>query len=371
MSHIPSGESDPSKTPVTGESSASRNAQVLVAVILLGAAIFWLRDILTPLALAIFLLIMIDSFVRALKARAPMLPSWAPGPIVLTVVIAGFVGIAVMVADNAASFASQLMGYGPRLNGLIDRFAGMAGVDAPPSIDQLFDRLNPTRYVGVLAQALQDFASNAMFVLIYVGFLLASRAGFEKKVVRLFPERTERQEAVTVFHRIRDGVERYLWIQTVTGAVVAFGSWVVMSAVGLDNAVFWAFLIFVTGYIPIIGGLIGGLFPPLFAVVQFDTLWQAAVLLAALNGINFVISNVFLPRMQGNSLNLDPVVILLALAFWGALLGAPGMFLSTPLTVMAMVILAEFPRARWIAILLSGDGDPSGRVRPAAAPHES
>jgi hypothetical protein len=36
------------------------------------------------------------------------------------------------------------------------------------------------------------------------------------------------------------------------------------------------------------------------------------------------------------------------------------MFLSTPLTVAAMVILAQFEGSRWIAILLSEDGDPQG-----------
>ncbi len=34
------------------------------------------------------------------------------------------------------------------------------------------------------------------------------------------------------------------------------------------------------------------------------------------------------------------------------------MFLSTPLTVMAMVILAQFDGTRWIAVLLSADGEP-------------
>ena len=34
------------------------------------------------------------------------------------------------------------------------------------------------------------------------------------------------------------------------------------------------------------------------------------------------------------------------------------MFLSTPLAVMAMAVLAEFRGSRWMAILLSGDGEP-------------
>ena len=65
---------------------------------------------------------------------------------------------------------------------------------------------------------------------------------------------------------------------------------------------------------------------------------------------------IVLPRMQGDSLNMDPVVVLLSLAFWGAIWGLPGAFLSTPLTVMAMIILAQFDGSRWIAVLLSEIG---------------
>ena len=170
--------------------------------------------------------------------------------------------------------------------------------------------------------------------------------------------RAERDQAVQVFHAIRAGVENYLWVQTVTGLMIAVASWVAMQAVGLDNAFFWAFLIFVASYIPIIGGVVGVALPPLFALLQFDTWWQAAVLLGVLQGVQFVVGNVVLPRMQGDSLNMDPVIVLLSLAFWGAIWGLPGMFMSTPLTVLAMVILAQFEGTRWIAILLSADGDP-------------
>ena len=44
-------------------------------------------------------------------------------------------------------------------------------------------------------------------------------------------------------------------------------------------------------------------------------------------------------------------MVLFALAFWGLLWGVTGAFLSTPLTVLAMVILAEFASTRWLAVL--------------------
>ncbi|MEI9891429.1 MAG: AI-2E family transporter [Caulobacteraceae bacterium] len=72
--------------------------------------------------------------------------------------------------------------------------------------------------------------------------------------------------------------------------------------------------------------------------------------------------------MQGRSLNLDPVVILLALSFWGLVWGVPGMFLSTPLTVTLMVIADQFQSTRWVAILLSSDGKPFGEEEPTGDP---
>jgi AI-2 transport protein TqsA len=102
--------------------------------------------------------------------------------------------------------------------------------------------------------------------------------------------------------------------------------------------------------------------------VEFNTYWQPGVILAGLTLIQLVMGSIVFPRMQGRSLNLDPVVILLALSFWGLVWGVPGMFLSTPLTVTLMVVCEQFPGARWVAILLSSDGDPEGADTAAADP---
>ena len=89
----------------------------------------------------------------------------------------------------------------------------------------------------------------------------------------------------------------------------------------------------------------------------------AVVLLALLNCTHAAVGTLLLPRMQGKSLNLDPVVVLLSLAFWGKIWGLAGMFLATPLTVAVMVVLSQFHGSHWISILLSGDGDPLGETK--------
>ena len=98
----------------------------------------------------------------------------------------------------------------------------------------------------------------------------------------MFPNREARDEAMEVFQRVRGGVEGYLWVQTVTGGMICVAAWILMRLVGLQNAEFWTFVIFIVGFIPVLGGAIAGLAPPLFALVQFPTYWPALILLVGL-----------------------------------------------------------------------------------------
>ncbi|MGV9008131.1 AI-2E family transporter [Brevundimonas sp.] len=350
------------KLPITFPTSAvSRNAMVIIAVVAVGAALYWLRGILTPLAMALFLMIMIDGVKRAIDRRTPLSSHWSGVAALIVVTIGFFISIAIIV-DGAAGFFGQASGVsssiGPRLDQILQDVWSMFGANEPPTATDLIAQLDVRSYLTQAAIQAQGVASGAFFVLIYLGFLLAAQKGFGRKMAGLFPKRADRAEALEVFNRIRGGVEGYLWVQTVTGALICLVAWILMKAVGLQNAEFWTFVIFIVGFIPVLGGAVAGLVPPLFALVQFQSYWPALILLVGLQAILFVSGNLIQPRMQGDNQNIDPIVVLLALAFWGQLWGVTGMFLSTPLAVMAMAILAEFRGSRWMAILLSGDGAP-------------
>ena len=341
-------------------STTARNALVVVAVIVTGAAMHWMGAIITPLLLAMFLAVMVDGLSRVILNRLPALP---PRAAILAAIFFSIILVVlstVVVAANAEGFIATLGRDQPKLDALLSGLAARMGPHAPQSVAQLLSRLDPMQYAGAVAQALQNFGSAAVLVLIYLGFLIASRHAFERKTVKLFANRDARHEALNVFLHVRDAVERYLWIQTVTGLVIAGGSFGVMMAIGLDHAFFWAFLVFILNYVPILGAVAAIGLPALFALLQFGDWGRTLVVLGGLFAIAFVVGNIFLPRMQGKGLNMDPLIVMLSLAFWGTIWGLPGMFLSTPLTVLSMVILAQFNGSRWIAILLSGDGDPLG-----------
>ena len=360
------------KAPVVVPSPVvARNAAVLIAVVATAAALVWLADILTPLAMAIFLMIMIDGVKRTIETKTPLPRRWAGLAALLLVVLVFAASIAIIV-NGAAGFFGQASGVssgiGPRIDQILRDGSALFHVDNPPTTQDLIASIDIRSYLTSAALQAQGVASGAFFVLVYLGFLLASQGGFRRKLVAMFPEKAQRDEAMAVFQRVRGGVEGYIWVQTVTGAMICVVAWILMKAVGLQNAEFWTFVIFVVGFIPVLGGAVAGLAPPLFALVQFPTYWQALVLLVGLQTVLFVVGNMVQPRMQGDNQNIDAVAVLLALALFGKMWGVVGMFLSTPLAVMAMAILAEFRGSRWMAILLSGDGEPYADEGRAAKP---
>src|SRR5262249_47633220 len=149
---------------------------------------------------------------------------------------------------------------------------------------------------------------------------------------------------------INHSMGQYLWVQTVASAITTLLTYISLRIVGLDNALFWSFLIFFLNYIPTVGSIVAVVLPTAFALVQFQTLGPIAGVAAGVGVWQFVIGNFLMPRMTGESLNLSAVVVLLALAIWGAIWGIPGAFLASPITVMLMIVLAQFPSTHWIAI---------------------
>jgi predicted PurR-regulated permease PerM len=131
----------------------------------------------------------------------------------------------------------------------------------------------------------------------------------------------------------------------------------VLTLIGVNYAALFALIIFLLNYIPTIGSLIGVVFPSVLALLQFSTAWPFVAVVVLLGVIQFCIGSLLEPRLMGRSLNLSPLVIILSLSFWGSIWGVTGMVLCVPLTVMLLIVCAQFPLSRPFAILLSVDGD--------------
>jgi predicted PurR-regulated permease PerM len=88
-------------------------------------------------------------------------------------------------------------------------------------------------------------------------------------------------------------------------------------------------------------------------LIQFDSIYTTVALLGIFVSIEVLMGNIIEPKFMGNKLNLSPLVILIALGFWGSIWGVVGMLLSVPLMVIINITLSRFDTTRPIAILLS------------------
>lgn len=236
----------------------------------------------------------------------------------------------------------------------------------PPTLSDLFYSDTTIGLAQAAANSVSGLVGDMVIIMIYVAFLFVTANSFARKFDNIFARPEDRERARLIGADVRRTMEQYLWVQTSLSIINTSLTYVTLLALGLHNALFWAFVIFVLNYIPTIGSIVAGILPALFAFVQDDwptympqdELWCAAAVFFGVSIWQFLIGNFLGPRMTSNSLNLSALVVLLSLAVWGALWGLPGMFLSAPLTVLVMIVLAQIPGARWIAVLMSADGNP-------------
>ena len=160
--------------------------------------------------------------------------------------------------------------------------------------------------------------------------------------------------------KIGKSITGYLGIKTFTSLLTGFISYFALLFIGVDAPLFWAFLIFILNYIPTVGSLIATFFPTAFALLQYGDLSHAVLVLSIVGAIQVIVGNILEPRFMGSSLNISPLVVILTLIVWNAIWGVVGMLLSVPITVIIIIVLAEFEGSRPIAILLSKKTSPPG-----------
>ncbi len=335
-----------------------RNAAVFMAVVVALFLARFFQAIVTPLVVATFLLLLIDGVARLMQRRLPGSPEWFRGGLAGAVIIVAFIAIGVLLAVEAPPFAGELHGLAPKLDGLMAQ--GLAAVGSPPlTVRQLFRGADPAHLLAGAFLAARSLISYGVLVIIYFGFILASRAAFYRKLDVLAASEPRRRATHRVATAVRDAVERYVRLQTFKALLIAAVAFGLMALMGIRDGLFIAFMVFLAAYVPIVGPIAGALFPGFMALAEYGDALHPILMVAILGSAAFLIDNVLMPKLQGDELNIDPLLVLLSIGFWGAILGPPGVLLSTPLTVTVMAVAAEFQGTRWLAVLISRDGRPA------------
>lgn len=340
-----------------GGIAAVRASMIFLAVVVAGVLVRIFRDFIGPLVVATFLLLLIDALARDLQQRLPRTPRVARAIVAAVLTIAGFAAVILLLVFQGPPFALQLAAVSPKLDQVLSQLTALVG-QPPVTVHALFRGAEPTRVLGPIFIAARSALSFFVWVMIYLGFLVASRRAFSAKIDRLFDTAHHREQARRVFISIRNAVEHYVRLVTFKALLIALLAFAVMQLLGVRYGLFISFLVFLSAFVPIVGAFAGAFIPALAALAQFGELQTPAIIIGGLGGGVFLIDNILMPKLQGDELNIDPLLVLLSLGFWGVLLGAPGVLFSTPLSVTIMAVAAEFDGAKWLAVLISKDGEP-------------
>ncbi len=176
-----------------------------------------------------------------------------------------------------------------------------------------------------------EFIASAVVMLILLYFLLAYDGVFLTKIVKAIPRLADKKRAVSMVREIEMQISRYLLTITLINIGLGISVGLTVHLLGLRNPIMWGVLVAVLNFIPYLGALTGIICMTLGAVLSFDSLGYAMVFPASYLIIATLEGNFLTPLVLGRSLTLNPVIILIALAFWGWMWGISGMILAVPI----------------------------------------
>lgn len=317
------------------------------------------RSILIPLVIAIFIwyfLNAVHNTITHLPKIGSKLPYWLS--LILTIVLVGTLGFAIVniVSNNVSDVIQASARYQAHIQTIISKLDSLPYFKSSFQFNSLLAGWNLQPILIGIYSVFTSIMSSAVLIGLYVIFLFVEQHFFTRKLNTLFSSASHKALVTNILKHITQDTQVYLGIKTFLSLITAFASWLIMHSVGLDFAAFWALLIFFLNFIPSIGAIVATAFPIILALIQFQTALPCLIITGGLILVQFIVGNLIEPRLLGKSLNVSPLVILIALAFWGTVWGILGMFLSVPITVMMIIVFAHFDTTRPIAILLSQDG---------------
>lgn len=331
----------------------------LIIVWIVGYLLVIGRGLLIPLVVAIFiwhLLNTINNGMNKIPVLGPKLPGLVSMLLSLLVVGIFWLSLIDIISNNVTDVIAAAPKYQENLSRIFNKIDARFHIKGFTDFESTIKSLNFQNLVLNIYGVFTSITSSAVLISLYVVFLFIEQHYFEQKLDSFFSHPEHIKLARNIITHIAKDTQTYLGIKTLLSLVTALASFGIMKWVHLDFAEFWALLIFFLTYIPNIGAMVATIFPVSVALIQFQTWWPFIEITSGIVAIQFIVGNFIEPRLLGKSLNLSTLVILFALALWGAIWGVLGMFLSVPITVMMLIIFAHFDATRPIAVLLSQDG---------------
>lgn len=378
---------------------------LLCGLVLVTACLYWARQVLVPVALAVLLAFILTPAVSALQRRG--LPRLASVLLVVILALMLLGGASYLISRQINSLIDHLPRYQEELK---NKFQGLRNLGGSDPLEQFKKTLglaeteagqpssaaegdsgkggaeekssgheeapgttpaNPLfvqmassgwSHVAEVAGPTAEGLANAFLVLVLVVFMLAQRENLRNRFVRLIG----RGRLIATTQVIDEGanrVSRYLLMQlfvnTVFAAALAAGlvvlGLVIRRAELWQYALLWGFVALILRFIPYLGTWLAAALLTGFSIAVLPGWGLPLGVFAYFLVLELLTANVVEPLLFGHSTGVSPLALLLAAAFWTWLWGPVGLVLSTPLTVMLAVLGKYVPELRFFEVLLGDE----------------
>ncbi|MDQ3782616.1 MAG: AI-2E family transporter [Actinomycetota bacterium] len=318
----------------------------LLVLTLAGLALLWLAGelivVTLPLVVSLVLATLCIPVRDALVRRG-----WRPGLAAGLVVGGGLAALVGAVALIAPAFADQLGELGPALEEGWE--AVLTWLEEGPLN---YDRAEIDALIDRIGEAITEGGSGSSFVTgLLTGVVTAVEfvAGITLMVVMLFfivkdgpqlvdwisghlPQR-QRTTAAALGSRAWSSLSGYVRGTALIAFIDAVGIAIGLLVIGVPLVVPLAFLVFLGGFLPVIGAFIAGLIAVLVALAT-GGLVKGLITLAVVIGVQQLDGDLLQPLIMRRTVFLHPLVVLAALGAGAAMFGIVGAFLAVPVTAV-------------------------------------
>ncbi len=330
--------------PLYYYSKASAICLTIIAAGIVTAFLVYTKALLIPLVISIFLYTILAQMTLWLRHKLAC-PKWLALTVAILLFVAFFAAVVSFTVNSIGDFLKGADLYRQNLITTVTDLLGRLqahGINLDKSlIESYLHDLPVFNWVRNIGGRLFGIFSNFTIILLFMIFFLF---GSKKTPPITNPAIKEMLATVSVYLSVK------LMASLVTGVLVA----IVLFGFQVKLALVFALFAFLLNFIPSVGSITAVLLPVPILFLQFGLSANFFVVLGLLSAIEFIIGNLVEPRFLGEDMDLHPVAVIGSLVFWTLVWGAPGAFLSVPLTGSIKIVLAKIKHTRVVAEFLAG-----------------
>ena len=350
----------------------------LAAAAVVIAGIFFAKEIVGPIALAIVIVVICEPLRVPLERRG--WPRWLSTTSVIALAYGILLAMGALLWFAGNQFVRLVIGLtddgelGKRLDEFLAWLESLGITEQ--TTDSLSEALDPAtllRLASDVGGTVLAVATALFFVFAYVIFMAVDAARY-RHVPGAF--RAPHAAAIERITRLNSGIRRDFIVNAAFGAIVAVIDGLALWWMGVPGPAIWAVLAFVTNFIPNIGFVLGVIPPAILAFVVGD--WPMLIgVIVVYSVVNVVLQVLVQPKFVSDAVDLSLTLSFFSVIFWTFVIGPLGAILSIPLTLATRALLLEpNPDALWLR-WITGDrtavppGPPYEEVEVAEAENDT